>query len=294
MQLEFFGEVFDGRLCKGTCDNCKEGREPDRKDLTQEAKTILTLFNEASRRRTGFGGITLLQLGELYRGSTSQSATKGFSNAKAIPGFNAGSKFKKFDVDRILHSMIFEHLIQETGQDTKGGFSVDYVNLGENAQALLEGRRKLVVEFAKEKKASKSKPPKNQEGNSTVPKKAKAKAKVPGASTKPANKKGTESASTKDHHSLNVEGGLQFSEKVDYSSDDSDEDYVDRIESSSGPGHSIPTALPGDHSAVLVKKIKQLTSSWATEEQMMGNKVFCKCPSAGIFLLTSFPATSAF
>ena len=280
MQLEFFGEIFDGKLCKSTCDNCKAGREPDRKDLTDEAKSILTLFNEASRRKTGFGGITLLQLGELYRGSTSQSATKGFSNVKAIPGFNAGSKFKKFEVDRILHSMIFEHLLQETGQDTKGGFSVDYLNLGENAQALLQGRHKLVVEFPKATKAkevAKTKSPKKKDSNPAT-KKTKAKKAESRASAKASPNPTDQSASTKDSNSFDVDGGLQFAEKAGYSDgESSDEDIIVTTIPSSGSGRkNVPTALPSDHSVVLAKKIKQLTSSWAHEEQMMGNRVFCK------------------
>jgi superfamily II DNA helicase RecQ len=279
MQLEFFGEIFDGKLCKSTCDNCKAGREPDRKDMTDEAKSILTLFNEASRRKTGFGGITLLQLGELYRGSTSQSATKGFPNVKAIPGFNAGSKFKKFEADRILHAMIFEHLLQETGQDTKGGFSVDYVNLGENAQALLQGRHKLIVEFpmaTKAKEVAKSKSPKKKESNS-APKKPKAKKTVSGVSANAPHSATDQSASARDSNTLDVDGGLQFSEKAGLSDgESSDEDIiVTSLPSSSSGRKNIPSVLPSDHAAVLSKKIKQLTSSWAHEEQMMGNRVFC-------------------
>jgi hypothetical protein len=213
---------------------------------------------------------------------------------KAIPGFNAGAKFKKFDVDRIMHSMIFDHLLQETGQDTKGGFSVDYVNLGENAQAMLQGRRKLIVEFPKAKEVARSKSPKKKEAN-PAPKKTRTKKTVSGASTNAggksgastntAGKKNTDSVSPKDTSCVDVDGGLQFTEKVGYSSDESsDEEYVTATGPGSGSGHkNNPHVLPSDHSAVLVKRIKQLTSSWATEEQMMGNKVFCKFASAVMF-----------
>lgn len=280
MQLEFFGETFDRKLCRGTCDNCKEGREPDRKDLTAEAKTILKLYNEASRRKKGFGGITLLQLGELYRGATSQSATKGLSEVNKIPGFNEGSKFKKFEIDRILHAMIFDHALQETGQDTKGGFSVDYVNLGDNAQAILQGRRTLMVEFPQPKRAARSKSPNKKKA---APKKTKAKkttTKVSASKSTTQKKKASAATGTA---STRFDGGLQFTEMATAdSSDDSSSDDESTLGGKGSGGGKSPKPLPSDHSAMIVKQIKQLTSSWASEEQLMGNKTFCKYSPADI------------
>ena len=145
MQLEFFGETFDKSNCNKTCDNCKAGREPDRRDLTSEAQTILRLFDGVNQQKRGHG-VTLTQLTDLYRGSKSQSAVK-FLDTSRLQGYGAGSKFKKLDADRIVHAMIFDRIINESSVQNKGGFSSDYVNLGENAAATSDGRRRFMVDF---------------------------------------------------------------------------------------------------------------------------------------------------
>lgn len=90
MQLEFFGENFARSKCNNTCDNCIAGKEPDRRDMTENAKILLDLLTSISGQRNG-RGVTMLQLSELYRGSKSQSATK-FLNTSRLKGYGKGSK----------------------------------------------------------------------------------------------------------------------------------------------------------------------------------------------------------
>ncbi len=274
MQLEFFGEDFDRRRCSTTCDNCKAGREPERKDFTEEARTILDLFTDASQKRRGFGGLTMSQLSELYRGSKSKAATKGYDNPRALRGFEKGAKFKKHEVDRLMHAMIFDRLLVEESVDTKGGFAVDYVSHGENAQALLHGGRKLIVEVPKAQ-------PKIYEENKESAKKKPKEQKSPTKSISNSKKAsrahdGTKASSTA-LTSMDVDGGLRFVEEGNHSSDDSwDGGESLRTGRPSLAKSESPAALPSDHAAVLVKHIKKLTGNWAEEEQMYGNKVFCK------------------
>jgi len=265
MQLEFFGEDFNRRVCRGTCDNCKDGREPEKKDLSQEAKVILELFDHVSRQRSGFGGVTLVQLSELYRGSKSKSATNGLRSTHDLPGFGKGSIFKKHEIDRIMHALIFERILEETSHDTNKGFSVDYVNLGENAGVLRQGSRKFIVEFPKPKKRSSSKSKSPKKAKETTPKPTKAKAKKATATTS-RKSKATPSSTTPN---TDVSGGLKFDDAGYDSSDDSLDGFQ-----LSRPADMPQQVLPSDHSAVLTKQIKQLTISWAAEEQMFGNKVF--------------------
>ena len=96
MQLEFFGERFDRMKCNKTCDNCRAGKQPEKRDMTAEAMTIINLFNCASNENRR--GVTMLQLSELYRGSKSKSIRKNYQ-INRIEGFGAGSKFKKYDID---------------------------------------------------------------------------------------------------------------------------------------------------------------------------------------------------
>lgn len=284
MQLEFFGETFNRRLCSKTCDNCKAGREPERKDMTNEARTILNLFNDVARLRT-FGGVTMFQLSELYKGSKSKSALKGLEKydlKRVMKGYGTGSALKKHEIDRIMHAMIFDHLLLESGVDTKGGFAVDYVNLGENANAMLQGGRKLIVEVprAQQRKAP-AETSKKDSAKITKEKSPKKKKSTSNPKKTPPPARASKEASANSNTSMDIDGGLKFTEGA--GSDDSDDDSWDGGESlrtgrsSSAPSKSeSPSALPSNHVTALAKEIKLLTSMWADEEQMYGNQVFCK------------------
>jgi bloom syndrome protein len=153
MQLEFFGENFDRSKCNGTCDNCKAGKEPERRDTTGVARTLLGLLTDFQNKRNG-RGVTLVQVSELYRGAKTKSLIGNLDTGR-IKGYGAGSKFKKYDIDRIMHAMVFERLLVEESTETNGGFAVDYVQYGENAHTLLNGGRQFFVEFPKAQPARK-------------------------------------------------------------------------------------------------------------------------------------------
>lgn len=61
----------------------------------------------------------MAQLTDLYQGSKSQSAVK-FLNSSQLQEYGAGSKYKKCDVDRIMHALVFECVLNETCQQNKG------------------------------------------------------------------------------------------------------------------------------------------------------------------------------
>jgi superfamily II DNA helicase RecQ len=266
MQLKFFGERFDGSKCNKTCDNCKAGKVPDRRDMTNEAKTIIELFNSLTRQvgRKG-GGITMNQLSELFRGSKAKSITKNF-NVNGLRGYGAGSKYKKYDVDRITHEMVFENILTETSTESNVGFLVDYVRLGENADSVQSGSSKLFVEFPK-KAVAPSNPPK--------PKKNKANGET---TTKKPSTKTDLKAEKMDSSMLPAgdEGGLQFVEGISFGSDDDSE--CKTTESVSHKRGAIERRLPDEHTKTIIATIKRLTSIWAEEEQLTGKNVQCTSP----------------
>lgn len=109
MQLEFFGERFDREKCNKTCDNCRAGKIPEKRDLSREAADILILLEDLGIQKNG-RGVTMAQLSELYRGSKSKSVTK-FIDLKKLRHYGSGSRFSKSDIDRILHAMVFEGVL---------------------------------------------------------------------------------------------------------------------------------------------------------------------------------------
>lgn len=277
MQLKFFGEVFHERECKKTCDNCRAGKVPDRRDMTSEAKAIIDLFNCLSRQagRKG-GGITMNQLSELFRGSKAKSVTKNF-NVDGLRGYGAGSKYKRYDIDRITHEMVFEKILNETSSESNVGFLVDYVSLGENAEALQNGTRKLFVEFPA-KPAITSKTQKNS------PKAKKGKAK-PAKTTKKKPTGKTTSGTAKKQAAIlpeKDEGGLQFEEED--SSDSDNDSAVEVLETRSKKRKPLQNTLPNHHTQALVDKLKRLIAIWAEAEQLTGNNVMCKFPTSSFLV----------
>jgi bloom syndrome protein len=264
MQLKFFGEHFDRSKCNETCDNCKAGKVADRRDLSFDAMKLVQLFNSLTRQYGGKkAGITMNQLSELYRGSKAKSITKNF-NVDGLVGFGEGSKYKKYEIDRITHEMVFEKILVETSQENNGGFFTDYVKLGDKAAALQNGAFKLFVDFPHASSEKNKQKTKQTSKGSSKTSKASKKNEV----TK-AKRKSRSAAPKKDD---DTEGGLQFDEidLVD-SDDDGDGHSWENIDSSKR--QAVPNILPDNHTKEIIDTLKSLVSRWADEEQMMGNNV---------------------
>lgn len=257
MQLEFFGEAFDRSKCRGTCDNCREGREIDRRDLTGAAQSLLKLLASVKSQKKNGMGVTLLQLTELFRGSKSKATTK-FLNVSRLVCYNDAARFKlkkKQDIDRVAHKMIFERIIEERSEQNKQGFSSDYVEAGDNALAIQNGRRQFFAEFPKPQSAAK-------ETSATASKKRK---------KSPAPKKKKSGTRDKSGGAAKRDSGAAKNHEIVSIDDDSDEDEDSMVAVESDG------VLPAPMAMKLERRIKKVVAMWAEEEQMMGNHVFCKC-----------------
>ncbi|KAL7568679.1 hypothetical protein ACA910_021677 [Epithemia clementina (nom. ined.)] len=256
MQLEFFGEQFDRSKCGQTCDNCKAGRIPERRDLSAEATTLLGLLSDLQKQKRN--GVTLTQLSELYKGSKSKSATK-FIDLTKLKGYGAGKNFKKFELDRLVHALIFERILTETSVQNNQGFSSDYVHLGENAAAVLSGHRKVIVEFPKESASRDS----GQE--------SKASAKENKTPKRPSNKKAPSATKQEGRKARTPTSSVLHIPDSD-SSDDGD--ILVSTEQSSATKPVSSSVLPQQDTQDLAAMIKKLVMNWAEEERMMGKSVF--------------------
>lgn len=242
MQLEFFGENFDASKCNKTCDNCRAARILDRRDLTSVAHEILRLMDSVVQKKR----VTLMQLTDLYRGSKSQSATKNLDIGR-LDGYGKGSKWKKYELDKIVHAMICDHIIVETAIQNQSGYSIDYVEKAENAQNLLNGQHKFHVNFPTAEK--KGKENKDQQ---------KKKRKTPSATSKLPAAVGAKSFADPGSASVPME------------LDDSDDDNASTMNPRGDDALGRPL-LPPRKSTELAKRIKELAEAWAREEAMLGN-----------------------
>jgi len=254
MQLEFFGEEFDRVACSGTCDNCKEGRQPEKRDLTSVARDLLDLLTDVSKQKRG-KGVTMLQLTELYRGSKSQSATKSLET-KRLRNYGKGKKYSKSEIDRIAHALVFERILVESSVENQSGFASDYVTSGEQAGRLQSGQLRFIVEFpkalAKKAKKTSGKDAKKQETRKD--------SSITGAySTKRAStgvaKKAAGTARSK-------------AEEVVQIDDSSDDDVFDVTSASESPPGILADSLTGE----LLTRIKELVSLFCSEERLTSGK----------------------
>ena len=244
LQLRFFGENFDKGICNRTCDNCRADRVPERRNMTSEAREVIALLDSLSHQRNG-RGVTLVQLTELWRGSKSKQHTK-FLNTSTLVNYGAGTKYRKDDVDRIAHSMVFESILEEIAESNTAGFACDYVSPGPNANAVMNGSFTFFVDFETKKAAA------------VKEKKKAASKKKDGGDKKKKAKKKTKKPNSDDYV---IEVG---------DSPDSDEP-LSSMASKTKRGKGV---LPANSTADLSDRIKKLVTNMAEEEQMNGEKVF--------------------
>jgi bloom syndrome protein len=275
LQLEFFGERFDRANCNRTCDNCIAQREPDSRNMTSVAKTIIQLLQDATVQKRD-ARLTLNQLIELYRGSKSQSATK-FLDIKKLRGHGAGSAYKRNEVDRITHAMVFDRIIVEEGAENSGGFNSDYVRLAENATLIENGQRQFFVNFPRPKAIEKVVVESEKENKKVSKKTSKiSKTKSNSIADKPAARRNTGSADSIPTTKATIIPDT-FCLEDSSSSDDSDDDVVELITSRgrrSSIGIKANSILPFDATQGLISRIKTLATNWAEEERMCGKNMF--------------------
>jgi bloom syndrome protein len=263
MQLEHFGERFDRAKCNDTCDNCKAGLEPERRNLSEEARRILQLFDEVAVMRSG-RGVSLVQVSELYRGSKAKQIV-GFLDPSKLSAYGAGKAYKKADLDRIFHALVFEGVLQEISQENGSGFSSDYLQEGPKAQMLKNQQFQFFVDFPSSSKAKTSKMKTTDDTPTAAV-----------SDKKSSTKKKSLKTAKKAAKELTVKDGKFQVPTVEILDDSDDEvaDDSDRKVGSKSKSSGEKSILPRNHTEQLVKRIKKLVSMWADEEIMNGNKVF--------------------
>jgi superfamily II DNA helicase RecQ len=250
-------------------------------------------------------GVTLLQITELYRGSKVKSVTK-FLKINQLRGYGNGSKYKKHDIDRIAHAMIYEHILIEESVQNKIGYSSDYVRLGENATKIEQGQQKFFVDFPKSVLSTNSNTntmPTTKEATKSTTKKLRKPAsgemldtsistskktlmialpithstshstisKVMPTSTKDTNNKKSRYFPNKQSASIAADTSI-CSNCSD--GNDSDEESLLLSVSSRKRSSSDRPLLPSKETRELEHRIKTLVINWAEEERMIGKSTY--------------------
>ncbi|XP_055349321.1 recQ-like DNA helicase blm-1 [Paramacrobiotus metropolitanus] len=155
MLMEYFGEVFDRKLCaqsKYPCDNCEMQDRYHSKDVTEEAKKVIKcLMNYLGPRGSRpKSPLTLLQLVDIVRGSAAQGImTKGLDR---LDIYKLGASMSRAETDSFVRKLLLDDCLEEmptTIQIKTGPMVVCYLGLGKNAADLLANKRKVVIHIEK-------------------------------------------------------------------------------------------------------------------------------------------------
>eukprot|EP00039_Didymoeca_costata_P015281 m.257535 g.257535 ORF g.257535 m.257535 type:complete len:991 (+) comp16190_c0_seq6:719-3691(+) len=130
-QLRYFGENFDTRNCKKTCDVCQAEQVFEKKDVTAEATNLIKIAREFPKET-----FTLNHLVQVFRGANTEKVVhEGHSR---LEGFGSGSKYTKHDADRLVrHLVLMKYLTEDYVPNDKWGSVHAYVRCGLKANDLI-------------------------------------------------------------------------------------------------------------------------------------------------------------
>lgn len=113
--LRYFGEAFDRKDCRGSCDNCKAGDTFESKDFTEYAVAVL----ETVRSRYQ---LTLNQCTEILMGKKKKD-----DNRESEQYFGIAKTMPKHEVHRVIDRLAAEDALQEENVINPSiGFAIQY------------------------------------------------------------------------------------------------------------------------------------------------------------------------
>ena len=140
--LHYFNESFNPVDCKKQCDNCKNYNHVTvvEKDCTEYAQDIIKLVKSIQSEK-----VTVLHCQDVFRGMKHSKITRmGHQNN---PYHGKGKSLDKGDIERIFFYLLSDNCLVEY-QVMKAGFASNYVRAGKNASKVLNGRKKIKIQFS--------------------------------------------------------------------------------------------------------------------------------------------------
>ncbi|GAM24623.1 hypothetical protein SAMD00019534_077980 [Acytostelium subglobosum LB1] len=138
LQLQYLGEdSFDKEMCKKTCDNCLSTDPITRRDVTEDARTLLKIVQQAKDEPIG-------TIKDIYKGSKNKRMIE--RKYVDLPQHGAGKSADPHEVDRILHQMILMDILEED-IIANAYRTISHIKVGTRARGLMSGAEKIVMEF---------------------------------------------------------------------------------------------------------------------------------------------------
>ncbi|KAF3283523.1 ATP-dependent DNA helicase sgs1 [Orbilia oligospora] len=132
--LRYFAERYDPADCKKTCDNCKSGIKYNPRDVTDEAKAVLSIVDGAQGKN-----LTTANILDIFKGSRQKLIMEnGWNN---LDGFGQGKSWEKDASTRLVERLIAEDIICQNYVPNKSGFTNTYIIPGKKQKELSNGRK---------------------------------------------------------------------------------------------------------------------------------------------------------
>ncbi|KNC84729.1 hypothetical protein SARC_03070 [Sphaeroforma arctica JP610] len=139
LTLGYFGDKFDPKDCRKTCDNCMSGQQYKKEDFTEMSKKFVRCVQEVQ------GNETLLSFLDILRGSRCRKVMQaGYDQLKT---YNCAQSISKVDCERLLHHLVMKDFLFESININRYHQSVvTYLKLGKMASSLLAGKAKVILD----------------------------------------------------------------------------------------------------------------------------------------------------
>ncbi|CAK5279407.1 unnamed protein product, partial [Mycena citricolor] len=138
--LQHFGEKFDKRECRQMCNNCANEGLLVEQDVTEEAKTVLSLVKEL---RQGHENVTASQCRKIFSGANHSSLNnKGYDQHRL---WGAGKHLTTELVEQLFGRLIFMDALKEESVGNQSRWHAMYLRLGSTADEFLKGGKRLLL-----------------------------------------------------------------------------------------------------------------------------------------------------
>lgn len=145
--LKYFGETFDKTQCHGTCDNC--ARAPVHSvDLTTPAQDLVKMVQQLApaMSQPPQQHVTKAHCMAVFRGSLRKDIKDRGHHLNLYHG--RGASLSEDDVQRLVNHLLQEHVLCEYAKKAAyQRFPNHYLKAGDAAPALLQGRRRILLDM---------------------------------------------------------------------------------------------------------------------------------------------------